>query len=82
MREIIALAAFCLLVVLASLVLAAWTALSGSLFTLDGLLLVSICLLLATVFGGCFLWIAYDAGLLHRLRGRSSTGAAAEGKKE
>lgn len=82
MREIIAVAVLCLLIVLASLGLTVWTALSGSLFTLDGLLLVSICLLLATVFGGCFLWLAYDAGWLERLRSRRAANTAPKEKKD
>ncbi|MGH9805356.1 MAG: hypothetical protein ACRD4D_09315 [Candidatus Acidiferrales bacterium] len=82
MREIIALAVICLLIVLASLGIAAWTAVSGSLFTLDGLLLVSICLMLAAVFGGCFLWLAYDAGWLERLKSRRVAGSSPQKKKD
>jgi hypothetical protein len=82
MRETIALAALCLLIALASLGIAVWTAVSGSLFTLDGLLLVSICLLLATVFGGCFLWFAYDAGWLKLLKRPSAAGTAPKEEKD
>ena len=82
MGEIITLAVFCVLMVLASLGVAVWTAVSGSFFTLDGLLLVSICLLLAAVFGGCFLWLAYDAHWLDRVKRLRSPGAVAEEKKD
>lgn len=82
MSEIMALAVFCVLVVVGSLGVAAWTAVSGAFFTLDGLLLVGICLLLATVFGGCFLWIAYDAHWLDRVMRIRSSGAAPGEKKE
>jgi len=82
MSEIIALAVICLLIVVASLGVAGWTALSGGLFSLDGLLLISICLMLAAVFGVCLLWLAYDAGWLQKLMSRRAAGAPPEGKKE
>ncbi len=82
MREIIALAVICLLIVVASLGIVAWTAISGWLLTLDGLLLVSICLMLAAVFGACFLWLAYDAGWLKKLKSRRTSSAAPEAKKD
>lgn len=78
MREIIALALFCLLVAVGSLAVAAWTAISGSLFTLDGLLLAAICLLLATVFFFCFLWFARDARLLDWVKARRRVASAPE----
>lgn len=82
MREIIALALFCLLVAVGALAVALWTAISGSLFTLDGLLLVSICLLMVTVFAFCFLWLARDAGWLERMKSRRRSPAPPPEKKE
>ena len=70
MGEILALALFCLLVAVVSLGVVAWSAVSGPFFTLDNLLLTSICLLLAAVFGFCFLWLARDARLLEWLKSR------------
>ena len=82
MREIIALAVFCLLVAAGALAAAVGTAVSGSLFTLDGLLLVSICLLLAAVFGFCFLWLARDVGWLERLKSLRRSATPPPEKKE
>jgi hypothetical protein len=82
MREIVALAVFCLLIVVACFGMVIWTAVSGELFTLDGLLLVSICLMLAAVFGGCFLWLAYDAGWLERPKLRRGPSSSPEAKKD
>ena len=70
MGEILALALFCLLVAVACLGVVAWTAITGPFFSLDSLLLTSICLLLATVFGFCFLWLARGARLLEWLKSR------------
>jgi len=70
MGEILALALFCLLVAVVSLGVVAWSAISGPFFSLDSLLLTSICLLLAAVFGFCFLWLARDARLLEWLKSR------------
>lgn len=68
MREVIALAALCVLVVLACLAAVVNVIVRGTLFTFDGLLLTGVCLLLATMFGLCFLWLAWDAGLLDRFK--------------
>lgn len=68
MREIIALALLCLLLAVGPLAVLAWAAVSGSLFSMDGLLLATICLTLAAVFGFCFLWLARDGGLWEMLK--------------
>ncbi|MFQ5694895.1 MAG: hypothetical protein ACE5HB_02810 [Terriglobia bacterium] len=73
MREEIVLTFFCLFVVLASLGVLVWGAVTGPLLSLDGLLLVSICLSVAALFAFFFLWMARDVGLWERLkRGRGA----------
>ncbi len=79
MREALALILFCAVIVAACLGAAAWALISGEGLTLDVLLLVFVCLTLATVFGFCALWVAWDAGLLEPLK-RRLTGAANPGK--
>jgi hypothetical protein len=81
MREIAILAFLCLFLALASVGVLVWAALSGPILTLDGLLLASICLLLAAVFGFCFLWLANDARLWDLLRSRGQA-APQPNKKE
>jgi len=68
MREILALIVFCVLIATACLGAAGWALVSGEGLTLDVLLLVFVCLTLATVFGFCALWVAWDAGLLEPLK--------------
>lgn len=81
MREALALILFCLLIAAASLGAAGWALVSGEGLTLDVLLLVFVCLTLATVFGFCALWVAWDAGLLEPLKRRlSSAGNPAKEK--
>lgn len=79
MREIQALILFCLLIAVACLGAAGWALVSGEGLTLDVLLLVFVCLTLATVFGFCALWVAWGAGLLEPLK-RKVIGAANPGK--
>lgn len=68
MRETIALMLFCFLMVLASLGVLLWAILQGNIFSMDGLLLAAICLLVSSVFGICFVWLAHDTGLGEMLR--------------
>lgn len=70
MKEIYALIGFCGLVVLASLAVLGWAAVSGEGLTLDLLLLAAICLSVATLFGAAGLWFAWDAGLLDKWKAR------------
>ncbi|MBI2956200.1 MAG: hypothetical protein HYY26_02685 [Acidobacteria bacterium] len=77
MREVIALIVFCLLMAVLSLGVIGWSLVFGEGLTLDNLLLLSVCLTLALVFGFCALWLAYDAGLLERLRRRAPAAAPA-----
>lgn len=85
MRETIALALVCLLLTVVSLAALVWAVgqalvdrLPSEILNLDGLLLSAVCLLLATVFGFCFLWFARDARLWEwvKNRGRLGSGAA------
>jgi len=91
MREVLALIGFCALVTLGCLAAAVGAAVSGEGITLDVLLLVSVCLTLAAVFGFCTLWLAHDAGLLENLKrrpaapanpGKKESATASEGKSE
>ena len=77
MRETIALALFCLLMTVLSLAALVWAVgealvdrLPSEILNLDGLLLAAICLLLATVFGFCFAWLARDARLWEWMKNR------------
>jgi len=81
MREILALILFCVVIATACLGAAGWALISGEGLTLDVLLLVFVCLTLATVFGFCALWVAWDAGLLGPLK-RRLPGAANPGKAQ
>ena len=81
MRETLALIGFCAVIALACLGAAGWAMVSGEGITLDVLLLVSVCLTLAAVFGFCTLWLAHDAGLLAGLKRRRAA-PANPGKKE
>lgn len=73
MREIMGLALFCLVVTLASLGVLVWAVLQGTILSLDGLLLTTVCLLLAAIFGFCFVGLARDARLWDMLRNRGTT---------
>jgi len=75
MREIIALSLLCLLLAIGPLAVLGWAALSGPIFSMDGLLLAAICLTLAAIFGVCFLWLASEARLWELLKSRRAGGA-------
>ena len=70
MRESLILAGLCLLLSFASLGALAWVVLTGPIFTLDNLLLILVCLLLAGAFGLVFLILSHDLGLLAQIRKR------------
>lgn len=78
MRETLGLAFLCLLIAVASFAVMLWVVVQaalqglfvGEILTLDGLLMISICLLFSVVFGFCFLWLAHDAHLWEMLKGR------------
>jgi len=84
MREILALALLCLLIALASLGAVVWAVASaaregllvGEILTLDGLLMVAVALLVSSMFGFCFLWLARDTGLWERIKRRRAAPAA------
>lgn len=87
MRETIALALVCLLLTVVSLAALVWAVgqalvdrLPSEILNLDGLLLSAVCLLLATVFGFCFVWFARDARLWEwvKNRGRGIPAPAAD----
>ncbi len=64
MREQLLTAGLCLVVVLASLATVAWSLLSGMGVTMDTLLLIGICLLVALIFGLNFLLLLHEASFL------------------
>lgn len=74
MLQSVLLLAFCLFMGLLSLAVCIWVALTGQLFTLDGLLLVAISLTIGGFFMGNFAWSVYSGELrevLNDLRGGS-----------
>ncbi len=74
MLQSVLLLAFCLFMGLASLAACVWVALTGQLFTLDGLLLVAISLTIGGFFMGNFAWSVYTGevrDILNSLRSRS-----------
>lgn len=82
MREVIALCLLCLVLALASLGAMVWGALAMPLLSMDGLLLVAVCLTLAVFFGFCFLWLAYEVRLWELVkRHHAAASNPAEGKK-
>ena len=64
MCEQLLMAGLCLVVVLASLATVAWSLFSGMGVTMDTLLLIGICLLVALIFGLNFLLLLREAGFL------------------
>lgn len=84
MRETLALALLCLLIAVASLGAVAWAVvdaaregvLVGEILTLDGLLMISVSLLLSVMFGFCFLWLARDTGLWEKVKRRRVAASA------
>lgn len=70
MREILGLALLCLIVILGAVGVLVRTFFQGTSWTMDRLLLAAVCLLLAGIFGFCFLWLARDAHLWEMLKNR------------
>ena len=64
MREQLLMAGLCLVVVLASLATVAWSLFSDMGVTMDTLLLIGICLLVALIFGLNFLLLLRETGFL------------------
>lgn len=74
MLQSVLLLAFCLFMGLVSLAACIWVALTGQLFTLDGLLLVAISLSIGGLFMGNFAWSVYTGEvreILNNLRSPS-----------
>lgn len=67
-REVMGLTLLCLVLAVACLAAMVAGVLAMPLFSLDGLLLVAICLTLSAFFGLCFLWLAYEARLWERFK--------------
>lgn len=85
MRETIYLALFCLFMTGVSLAALIWAVgdavvdrLPSEILNMDGLLLIAICLLLATIFAFCFAWFARDAGLWEMVKSRRQAGTEPE----
>lgn len=70
MFEEVILLAFCSLVAVVGLGVVVWEAASGRIFSLDGLSLTLICLILAMIFGGNVAWAFHD-GEVQRILNRS-----------
>lgn len=71
--------AVCLLIGLIALAICAWVAISGRLFTMDGLLMVAISLTVAAFFVGNFAWSLHTGEvreILNQLRAGKSTVAS------
>lgn len=64
MREKLLMAGLCLVLVVVSLAAAVWTVLAGLGLTMDTLLLIGICLMIALIFGVNFFSLIREAGLL------------------
>ena len=74
MLQSVLLLAFCLFMGLVSLAVCIWVALTGQLFTLDGLLLVAISLTIGGFFMGNVAWSVYTGEareILNNLRSQS-----------
>lgn len=88
MRETLTLALLSLLISLASLAAVAWAAVRAALdglfveeiLTLDGLLMISVGLLVSAMFAFCFLWLARDARLLDYLKSRRPGSSSEENR--
>jgi len=81
MLEEVILLAFCSLITLVGLAVAAWEAATGRLFSIDGLWLTLIALTLATVFGANVAWSVYSGEvqeMLRQVRERPAGRAGAE----
>ena len=68
MFEELVLSVFCLLVTVIGLAVAVWEAISGRVFSMDGLWLSLISLTLAAVFGGNLAWSFYTGEAQQMLR--------------
>ena len=68
MLEELVLLAFCFLAALTGLAVAAWEAISGRVFSIDGLSVTLISLTLAAVFGGNLAWSFYTGEAHQTLR--------------
>lgn len=81
MLEEVVLLAFCSLIALVGLAFVVWEAVTGRLFSLDGLSLSLISLTLAVVFGGNVAWSFYTGEaqkVLSHLRKRPAEGGATD----
>lgn len=67
MRSLLGLAAICAIVVLLSLLGLAWAFVTGLQFNIDGMLLLSICLMMGGLFSLMLFLIAKETGWLVRL---------------
>ncbi len=70
MLQMILLAAFSLLVVVACLGGLVWVIVTGSIRGMDGLFLAAVCLLVGLVFAGSLLGVVREGGLLELLKVR------------
>ncbi len=75
-RDILGLALICLTIVLLSLAGLAWAFVTALAFTIDGLLLILICLMMGSTFSLMLLRLAKDAGWLARQPSRAKNPAA------
>jgi len=85
MLEEVVLLAFCFLVTLFGLAVAAMELISGSVFSMDGLWLTLISLTLAAVFGGNLAWSFYTGEaqqMLRRFRQGSEPDKASDEKRQ
>ena len=67
--------AVCLLIGFIALAVCVWVAISGQLFTMDGLLIIAISLTVAAFFVGNFAWSVYTGEareIFHHVRGGSN----------
>lgn len=67
MLEDLLLLAFCAVVALGGLMVVVWEAVTGALFSIDGLWLTLISLTLAVVFGGNVAWSVHTGEVRHLL---------------
>ncbi len=81
-RDILGLALICLTIVLLSLAGLAWAFATGLALTIDGLLLILICLMMGSTFSLMLLWLAKDAGWLARQPSRAKNPAAGAASAE
>lgn len=86
MLQAAVLMAACLLIGFIALAICAWVAVSGRLFTMDGLLMVAISLTVAAFFVGNFAWSVHEGEvreILDQLRsGKKESGATSDSAGE